>query len=125
MSDAPVTKDTLMTVATDLIDTLVKKNHDYGNAWQRYGMFTGLIRLNDKLLRVKTLTGGQQALVADESIKDTITDIAGYALLLLLRMKYDNADVIKSLQMSLFDTPQQRLDAIAHSTDEGCDDKSS
>jgi len=76
----------------EVINVLLAKNADYGDAWQRYGIFTPLIRINDKILRVKTLSGGQQALVAGENIVDTITDIVGYGLLALLKMK-NNPDI--------------------------------
>jgi hypothetical protein len=71
----------------EIIKVLLAKNADYGDAWQRYGIFTPLIRINDKILRVKTLSGGQQAMVAGENIIDTITDIVGYGLLALLKLK--------------------------------------
>jgi hypothetical protein len=71
-------------ICDSIIKTVVKKNADYGDAWQRYGMFTGLIRENDKLLRVETLADGRQALVADEKVGDTLVDIVGYGLLLKL-----------------------------------------
>lgn len=75
----------------DRISTLVeKKNHDYGNSWQRYGIFTPLIRINDKILRVKTLASGETALVADENIKDTLEDIIGYAALALQWLEENN-----------------------------------
>jgi hypothetical protein len=74
----------------EIINVLLAKNADYGDAWQRFGIFTPLIRENDKILRVKTLSGGQQALVADENIIDTITDIVGYGLLALLKLKHNS-----------------------------------
>lgn len=67
-----------------IIDMVMNKNHDYGDAWQRYGIFTPLIRLNDKLLRVENLSDGKPALVAEEYIGDTLRDIIGYCSLALL-----------------------------------------
>lgn len=69
-----------------IVDLVILKNHDYGDAWQRYGIYTPLIRINDKILRIATLSSGQQALVADEKIEDTLKDIIGYALLALLKL---------------------------------------
>jgi hypothetical protein len=71
-----------------IIDMVLEKNKDYGDAWQRYGIFTPLIRINDKILRVKTLAGGQQAMVADEKVEDNLKDTIGYALLALLKLEY-------------------------------------
>lgn len=81
-----VTKEKLMNIAEDIVDVVIKKNHDYGDAWQRYGIFTPLIRINDKILRVKTLSSGEKALIADESILDTLKDIVAYGLLAILKL---------------------------------------
>ena len=75
--------DKLNMLCAYLIDLLMDKNSDYGDAWQRYGIFTPLIRINDKILRLENLCG-KDALVVDENIKDTLNDIVGYGLLALL-----------------------------------------
>ena len=59
------------------INTLyAKKNHDYGDR----------IRLGDKLARFNTLTksGGQQ--VNDESVRDTLIDLANYAIMTVMEL---------------------------------------
>lgn len=65
-------------------DLLIRKNHDYGDSfsqqYDKYGLMSALIRMDDKMRRLETLRGGQQAEVA-ESISDTLLDLAGYALL--------------------------------------------
>lgn len=76
----------------EIVKVLLAKNADYGDAWQRYGIFTPLIRINDKILRVKTLSGGAQAMVASENIVDTLQDIVGYGLLALLKLR-NNPDL--------------------------------
>jgi hypothetical protein len=74
-------------VIDELVDaiaiTIINKNTDYGDAWQRWGIFTPLVRINDKIMRVQTLASGQRALVADEKIEDTLQDIVAYGLLAL------------------------------------------
>lgn len=62
----------------DFCDTLNiiyrQKNHDYGDSF--------LVRLMDKLERLKTLLGkGEQAQVVDESIYDTLIDMANYCIM--------------------------------------------
>jgi hypothetical protein len=84
-----VTKDKLQNISNNVIELVVKKNHDYGDAWQRFGIFTPLIRINDKILRVKTLQG-KEALVAEEAIADTLKDIIGYAMLALLYLEEED-----------------------------------
>lgn len=85
-----VAEGRLERLADELLDEIIKqvidKNHDYGDAWQRYGIFTPLIRINDKLLRTKTLAS-TEALVASEKIDETLRDNVGYSLLALLWLK--------------------------------------
>lgn len=73
-------------IALNIADTLERKNHDYGDSfgklYREFGDMSVLIRLTDKLERFKTLIHNEQ-LVEDESIEDTLRDIAGYAVLTL------------------------------------------
>jgi len=69
-----------------------KKNHDYGDSFgktfQEEGFAMVRIRLSDKLNRVCALTrAGAERLVDDESIKDTLTDLANYAVMARLEME--------------------------------------
>lgn len=80
---------------SDLCDLLneiyIKKNHDYGDSFgktfKEEGFAMARIRLSDKLERFKKLTrdGGQQ--VKDESIKDTLLDLANYAIMTVVEME--------------------------------------
>jgi len=97
-----------------IIDLVVAKNHDYGDAWQRYGIFTPLIRINDKILRVQTLSTGEQALVADENIADTLKDIVGYGMLALEFLRVNGA--LKIL------TPEERIQIISKMASEDDED---
>lgn len=44
------------------------------------------IRLSDKLNRVKALTRGDSQQVQDESLRDTLLDLANYAILAVMEM---------------------------------------
>lgn len=79
-----VTRDKLKHTAADVIDLVLRKNTDYGDAWQRHGIASVLVRLSDKALRLEKLSDGSTALIADEQWADTLRDIAGYSLLGLL-----------------------------------------
>ncbi len=69
----------------------VKKNHDYGDSFhQTYleeGMAMPRIRLSDKLNRFKSLTRQNTRQVEDESIRDTLIDLANYAIMTILEME--------------------------------------
>lgn len=68
-----------------------RKNHDYGDSFHQTfideGMAMARIRLGDKFSRFKALTlqGDQQ--VSDESIRDTLIDLANYAIMTVLEME--------------------------------------
>ena len=71
-----------------------KKNHDYGDSFgisfKEEGMAMVRIRLGDKFNRFKTLSRGGEQQVKDESIRDTLLDLANYAIMTLIEM--ENAD---------------------------------
>lgn len=62
-----------------------QKNHDYGDSFAKVRSVVPnaiLVRLIDKLERLKTLLGkGEQAQVVDESIYDTLIDMANYCIM--------------------------------------------
>lgn len=67
-----------------------RKNRDYGDSFHKTyleeGMAMARIRLTDKLERFKKLTrkGGQA--VKDESVRDTLIDLANYAIMTVMEM---------------------------------------
>lgn len=73
----------------DFCDTLNiiyrQKNHDYGDSFAKVRSVVPnaiLVRLMDRLERLKTLLGkGEQAQVVDESIYDTLIDMANYCIM--------------------------------------------
>lgn len=71
----------------DLHDLYVRKNADYGDSFRKVREDIPnaiLVRLSDKMNRLKTLMTkpkGESPMVTDESIDDTLMDIANYALL--------------------------------------------
>jgi hypothetical protein len=72
-----------------------KKNHDYGDSfhlsYMEEGMAMPRIRLSDKLNRFKTLSRAENQEVKDESIRDTLIDLANYAIMTV--MEIDRRDV--------------------------------
>lgn len=68
----------------------ITKNHDYGDSvhdtYLKYGLASFLVRLEDKLNRARTISQKEQ-LVKDEKIKDTLLDLANYAILAVLELE--------------------------------------
>lgn len=80
-----------MALCQELNAIYTKKNHDYGDSYHvtylEEGMAMPRIRLSDKLNRFKSLTRKPgEAQVNDESIRDTLMDLANYALMTVLEL---------------------------------------
>jgi len=68
-------------VADNLVTVLISKQRDYGkNNILDFGEYGILVRINDKVSRLKNLAKNQTE-PKNESIDDTWTDVAGYAVL--------------------------------------------
>lgn len=72
-----------------LNDLYAKKNHDYGDSvhdtFLKYGLTSFLVRMEDKLNRARTLSQ-KEALVNDEKIRDTLLDLANYAIISVIEL---------------------------------------
>lgn len=71
------------------------KNHDYGNSfsktYEEYGLLALIIRLEDKLNRLKTLEKTDIS-VKNESKRDTLMDIANYAVLGIIELEKEKTN---------------------------------
>ena len=71
--------------ALKIAETVISKQHDYGHdnimAFREQGL---VVRLWDKISRLKNLLWINNAKPKNESIEDTFTDIAGYAIIGLM-----------------------------------------
>lgn len=67
------------------------KNADYGDSfgksYKEYGFTMSCIRLEDKLNRLKSLNFSRSIKVKDESIEDTLMDLANYAIMTLIELE--------------------------------------
>ena len=67
------------------------KNRDYGDSFgksfQEWGMPMACIRLTDKLNRLCALTKSGEQRVQDESIEDTLRDLANYSIMTLIELE--------------------------------------
>jgi hypothetical protein len=73
-------------------ETFMKKANDYGDNYEKVrAEFPNaiLIRLSDKINRLKNLMSGVEQLVDNENIDDTLLDICGYSILEMLERKID------------------------------------
>ena len=75
-------------VCDKMHDTYIRKNADYGDSFARVrheeGQAAILVRLKDKLYRLETLLHGGIHYVNDESVDDTLLDLANYCIMELV-----------------------------------------
>ena len=78
-------------ICAELNELYERKNHDYGDSFHlsflEEGMAMPRIRLGDKLNRFKNLSrqSGNER-VKDESIRDTLIDLANYAIMTVMEL---------------------------------------
>ena len=80
-------------ILDEIYDTYKRKNADYGNSFGEqfieYGLLSAVIRLDDKMRRLKQLLKNE-AQVKDESIRDTLLDLANYAIMTIMELDKKN-----------------------------------
>lgn len=76
-----------MDITTSMTKTYAAKNHDYGNSFEqscnKFGIIASVVRLGDKMNRLESLAV-KRAEVKDESIKDTLLDLANYSIMTVM-----------------------------------------
>lgn len=81
-------------ICKELNALYAQKNHDYGDSFHQTfldeGMAMARIRLGDKLSRFKTLTKNAEQQVNDESVRDTLIDLANYAIMTVMELDIEN-----------------------------------
>lgn len=67
-----------------------KKNRDYndsfGQSFEKWGLPMSCIRLGDKLNRLESFAQSKDMQVKDESVRDTLMDLANYAIMTLVEL---------------------------------------
>ena len=77
-------------ICRELTETYERKNKDYGNSFsdtfRKWGIVSAAIRMSDKMRRVESLVLNGKAEVSDESLRDTLMDLANYAIMTVIEM---------------------------------------
>ena len=85
-----------LNICNEINRLYARKNHDYGDSFHQTfveeGMAMARIRLGDKFNRFKTLSRGEDQKVNDESIRDTLIDLANYAIMTVVEMEVAEHD---------------------------------
>ena len=85
MADLIYSKTTHRDITKELLNTYKKKNKDYGDSFaqslDKHGLIAAIVRMDDKMNRVINLNKTDEQLVNDESVRDTLMDLANYAIM--------------------------------------------
>ena len=83
-------------VCGELNVTYERKNADYGDSFaqslDKHGLIAAIVRMDDKMNRVINLNKADEQLVNDESIRDTLMDLANYAIMSVMWFDTESAD---------------------------------
>ena len=88
-----------MDICNQLNKIYLAKNKDYGNSfgeqYQEYGITSSVIRLDDKMRRLKQITKNGTK-VENETVEDTLMDMANYAIMTLMEIRGEEKWEIKN-----------------------------
>lgn len=89
-------------------NVFVRKNHDYGNSFEKsldtFGLVAGIVRMNDKFERLVSLNDpSKDAQIASESLVDTLEDLSNYSAMAACWLKGKKAADWKELHMKELD----------------------
>ena len=85
-------------IVTGLTELYKAKNADYGDSvhdtYMKYGLTSFLVRMEDKISRLRSLSkkSAEEQRVKDESIRDTLLDLANYAIIAVIEMDAEKAE---------------------------------
>lgn len=103
-----LTPNTMKTQYDHQWNVFCKKNHDYGNSFEKsldtFGLVAGIVRMNDKFERLVSLNDpNKDAQIASESLVDTLEDLSNYAAMAACWLKRKKAADWKKLRMKELD----------------------
>ena len=77
-------------ICDTLNDTYIQKNKAYGNSFtetfEKLGVISAVTRITDKYNRLVNLITNHNIDVGDESIKDTLLDMANYCIMTYMEL---------------------------------------
>lgn len=85
-------------IQQEAFELFTKKNTDYGDAFSKYGSVGVLVRIGDKLERMRNVSRNGVTLVNDESLRDTLIDLHNYSAMAIMCMDDYNTEFKRKSQ---------------------------
>lgn len=82
----------MKSVQKEALETFIRKNNDYGDAFATYGPVGVIVRIGDKISRLISVTSSGVNLVEDETIRDTLMDLYNYSAMAVMLMDEQKKD---------------------------------
>lgn len=84
-------------ICSDLHELYKAKNSDYGDSFgesfKKYGIIAAMVRMEDKWNRINNILKNKGKVeVGDETIGDTLLDMANYAIMTHIELYKDESD---------------------------------
>lgn len=97
--------DKLKDLTNEILKIYMDKNADYGDSfsksYEEFGIIAPVVRMSDKMERIKQLSKAEDIKVKDEPIRDTFIDIANYALMTVVEMDLEREKEDRAVYMSV------------------------
>lgn len=88
---AKVNEENMKNTFKNMLETFVFKNKKYGNSFEvsldKYGSIAALTRISDKFNRIENLILSNDSGTADETVIDTLLDMANYCVMTAIYME--------------------------------------
>ena len=113
-------------ICAELHEIYKKKNSDYGNSFgetfEKLGIISAITRISDKYNRLCSLAtkSENERQVKDESIIDTLKDLANYAIMTAMELEKDktkNYEIIKDFDEEI-NQARQYVKTVSENWDE-------
>lgn len=98
-----------------LNETYEKKNHDYGNSFgdtfDKLGVISAITRISDKYNRLVSLCtkSEEERKVKDESITDTLLDMANYCIMTVIELHKDDVESENKTNEDVNTEPRRKI----------------
>ena len=110
----------LKTVQEEALNLFKRKNADYGDAFAQDGAIGVLIRLGDKINRLKNISKTNITLVETESLRDTLIDLHNYSAMAIMLLDENQTNLMTN-NFSIIDSDDD--DVFQYSNQLRADDK--
>ena len=112
----------MTTVQNEALELFTKKNADYGDSFTTFGPI-GIIRMQDKINRLVSVSNKSISFVNDETLRDTLIDLHNYSAMAVMLLDEKNNECIKEVsnEIGKHRLPEQdSVDALRENGFFGC-----